>query len=95
MLYVFCYKMFLLFKTKLKYFLCRYKRVFSVGTHAITTYNPNTLEVTNQVIMLEVIRCLNSIWILKARLKPDPWLPAWNQYFRIEVSNLKKINMLI
>lgn len=27
----------------------RYKRVFSVGTHAITTYNPNTLEVTNQV----------------------------------------------
>ncbi|KAF3827137.1 hypothetical protein GH733_002623 [Mirounga leonina] len=29
-------------------FLCRYKRVFSVGTHAITTYNPNTLEVTNQ-----------------------------------------------
>ncbi|XP_069068012.1 dnaJ homolog subfamily C member 13 isoform X2 [Pleurodeles waltl] len=26
----------------------RYKRVFSVGTHAITTYNPNTLEVTNQ-----------------------------------------------
>ncbi|XP_034517714.1 dnaJ homolog subfamily C member 13 [Ailuropoda melanoleuca] len=26
----------------------KYKRVFSVGTHAITTYNPNTLEVTNQ-----------------------------------------------
>uniref|UniRef100_A0A670YVE1 DnaJ heat shock protein family (Hsp40) member C13 n=1 Tax=Pseudonaja textilis TaxID=8673 RepID=A0A670YVE1_PSETE len=26
----------------------RYKRVFSVGTHGITTYNPNTLEVTNQ-----------------------------------------------
>ncbi|KAK2499613.1 hypothetical protein MC885_004710, partial [Smutsia gigantea] len=26
----------------------RYKRVFSIGTHAITTYNPNTLEVTNQ-----------------------------------------------
>nr|XP_014352446.1 PREDICTED: dnaJ homolog subfamily C member 13 [Latimeria chalumnae] len=25
-----------------------YKRVFSVGSHAITTYNPNTLEVTNQ-----------------------------------------------
>lgn len=30
--------------------LCsRYKRVFSVGTHGITTYNPTTLEVTNQV----------------------------------------------
>ncbi|XP_028605985.2 dnaJ homolog subfamily C member 13 isoform X3 [Podarcis muralis] len=26
----------------------KYKRVFSVGSHAITTYNPNTLEVTNQ-----------------------------------------------
>ncbi|XP_036374961.1 dnaJ homolog subfamily C member 13-like [Megalops cyprinoides] len=26
----------------------KYKRVFSVGTHAITTYNPTTLEVTNQ-----------------------------------------------
>uniref|UniRef100_A0A674K734 DnaJ homolog subfamily C member 13 n=1 Tax=Terrapene triunguis TaxID=2587831 RepID=A0A674K734_9SAUR len=26
----------------------KYKRVFSVGTHAVTTYNPNTLEVTNQ-----------------------------------------------
>uniref|UniRef100_A0A8D2LVZ6 DnaJ heat shock protein family (Hsp40) member C13 n=1 Tax=Varanus komodoensis TaxID=61221 RepID=A0A8D2LVZ6_VARKO len=26
----------------------KYKRVFSVGTHAITTYNPNTLDVTNQ-----------------------------------------------
>ena len=30
----------------------RYKRVFSVGTHAITTYNPNTLEVTNQVTVV-------------------------------------------
>lgn len=29
---------------------CRYKRVFSVGTHGITTYNPSTLEVTNQVL---------------------------------------------
>ncbi|TRY98042.1 hypothetical protein DNTS_004430 [Danionella cerebrum] len=28
----------------------KYKRVFSVGTHGITTYNPTTLEVTNQVI---------------------------------------------
>uniref|UniRef100_A0A9J8CAV8 J domain-containing protein n=1 Tax=Cyprinus carpio carpio TaxID=630221 RepID=A0A9J8CAV8_CYPCA len=26
----------------------KYKRVFSVGTHGITTYNPSTLEVTNQ-----------------------------------------------
>uniref|UniRef100_A0A3P9HA59 DnaJ heat shock protein family (Hsp40) member C13 n=1 Tax=Oryzias latipes TaxID=8090 RepID=A0A3P9HA59_ORYLA len=26
----------------------KYKRVFSVGSHGITTYNPTTLEVTNQ-----------------------------------------------
>uniref|UniRef100_A0A8B9HJM2 J domain-containing protein n=1 Tax=Astyanax mexicanus TaxID=7994 RepID=A0A8B9HJM2_ASTMX len=30
----------------------KYKRVFSVGTHGITTYNPTTLEVTNQHILL-------------------------------------------
>ncbi|KAG7231238.1 hypothetical protein INR49_012069 [Caranx melampygus] len=30
----------------------KYKRVFSVGTHGITTYNPTTLEVTNQVMAL-------------------------------------------
>ena len=33
-----------------KYF--RYKRIFSVGTHGITTYNPTNLENTNQVIFL-------------------------------------------
>lgn len=26
----------------------KYKRIFSVGTHGITTYNPATLEITNQ-----------------------------------------------
>lgn len=26
----------------------RYKRIFSIGTLGITTYNPNTLEVTNK-----------------------------------------------
>ncbi|KAL4708434.1 hypothetical protein ACJJTC_001150 [Scirpophaga incertulas] len=26
----------------------KYKRVFSVGTHGITTYNPDRLEVTNE-----------------------------------------------
>lgn len=26
----------------------KYKRIFSVGTKGITTYNPQTLEVTNQ-----------------------------------------------
>ena len=33
----------------LSVFACRYKRVFSIGTTAVTTYNPNTHEVTNQV----------------------------------------------
>lgn len=28
---------------------CRYKRIFSIGTKGITTYNPTNLEVTNQV----------------------------------------------
>ncbi|KAI6178098.1 DnaJ-like protein subfamily C member 13 [Aphelenchoides besseyi] len=28
----------------------KYRRVFSIGTHAITTYNPQTLEVTNQFL---------------------------------------------
>lgn len=27
----------------------KYKRIFSVGTRGITTYNPTTLENTNQV----------------------------------------------
>lgn len=26
----------------------RYKRIFSIGSKGITTYNPNTLEVTNK-----------------------------------------------
>jgi DnaJ family protein C protein 13 len=26
----------------------KYKRIFSVGTHGITTYNPVTFEITNQ-----------------------------------------------
>lgn len=32
-----------------KFLFFRYKRIFSVGTKGITTYNPQTLEVTNQV----------------------------------------------
>lgn len=27
----------------------RYRRIFSIGTHAVTTYNPQNLEITNQV----------------------------------------------
>lgn len=38
-----------LFYTRDSSLCSRYKRVFSVGTHGITTYNPTTLEVTNQV----------------------------------------------
>lgn len=31
-----------------KVFFSRYKRIFSVGTMGITTYNPSSLEVTNR-----------------------------------------------
>lgn len=85
---IYFYRMFIL---TLNFFLCRYKRVFSVGTHAITTYNPNTLEVTNQVIMLEAVRCLNTIWILKVRVwSITPWPETgWN--FRIEMQIWKRL----
>ncbi|CAG9133962.1 unnamed protein product [Plutella xylostella] len=33
----------------------KYKRVFSVGTHGITTYNPDRLEVTNRWLYSDVI----------------------------------------
>lgn len=36
---------------------CRYKRIFSIGTKGITTYNPSNLEVTNQVRMCRSISC--------------------------------------
>lgn len=35
--------------------LFRYKRVFSVGTLGITTYNPTTMEITNQWPYNEVV----------------------------------------
>lgn len=36
-------------------YICRYKRIFSIGTCGITTYNPNTLEVTNRWLYVDVI----------------------------------------
>jgi len=40
----------------LKYFIFfRYKRIFSVGTHGITTYNPNSLEITNRYSYNQII----------------------------------------
>ncbi|XP_053615104.1 dnaJ homolog subfamily C member 13 isoform X2 [Plodia interpunctella] len=33
----------------------KYKRVFSIGTHGITTYNPDRLEVTNKWLYADVI----------------------------------------
>ena len=35
----------------------RYKRIFSIGTKGITTYNPSNLEVTNQVRMFSSVSC--------------------------------------
>ncbi|MEQ2208446.1 hypothetical protein XENOCAPTIV_000200 [Xenoophorus captivus] len=47
----------------------KYKRVFSVGTHGVTTYNPTTLEVTNQVStnksgLAETLRSYRSLSLL-------------------------------
>lgn len=33
----------------------KYKRVFSVGTHGITTYNPDRLEVTNRWLYADIV----------------------------------------
>ncbi|XP_063894399.1 dnaJ homolog subfamily C member 13 [Helicoverpa armigera] len=33
----------------------KYKRVFSIGTHGITTYNPDRLEVTNKWLYADVV----------------------------------------
>jgi DnaJ family protein C protein 13 len=41
--------------TKLSNWRGKYKRIFTIGTHAITTYNPSNLEVTNQWPYAEVI----------------------------------------
>ncbi|CAH0401433.1 unnamed protein product [Chilo suppressalis] len=38
----------------------KYKRVFSVGTHGITTYNPDRLEVTNKWLYSDVITVSSS-----------------------------------
>jgi len=47
------------------YFLIfRYKRVFSIGSKAITTYNPSNLEVTNQVSFLETWHYYGYNWLL-------------------------------
>lgn len=34
--------------TKLSSWRGKYKRILSIGTHAVTTYNPSSLEITNQ-----------------------------------------------
>lgn len=36
-------------------FIFRYKRIFSVGSEGITTYNPTTLEVTNRWLYSDFI----------------------------------------
>lgn len=59
----------------------RYKRVFSIGTLAITTYNPNTLEITNQ-------------WLYEDFLSVKPWKSASNdlkqEEYKIHVKNRGK-----
>lgn len=38
----------------------KYKRVFSVGTHGITTYNPDRLEVTNKWLYADIIKVVSA-----------------------------------
>ncbi|XP_045490709.1 dnaJ homolog subfamily C member 13 isoform X1 [Pieris rapae] len=38
----------------------KYKRVFSIGTHGITTYNPDRLEVTNKWLYSDVVTISSS-----------------------------------
>nr|XP_026495433.1 dnaJ homolog subfamily C member 13 isoform X2 [Vanessa tameamea] len=38
----------------------KYKRVFSIGTHGITTYNPDRLEVTNKWLYSDVVTIASS-----------------------------------
>lgn len=41
--------------TKLSNWRGKYKRIFTIGTHGVTTYNPNNLEATNQWPYAEII----------------------------------------
>ncbi|CAH2042626.1 unnamed protein product, partial [Iphiclides podalirius] len=38
----------------------KYKRVFSVGTHGITTYNPDRLEVTNKWLYADIVKLVSA-----------------------------------
>lgn len=38
----------------------KYKRVFSIGTHGITTYNPDRLEVTNKWLYADIVTIASS-----------------------------------
>lgn len=55
----------------------RYKRVFSVGSEGITTYNPNSLEVTNR-------------WMYSDFISVQP-IKTGNNEFQINMKKDKKI----
>uniref|UniRef100_A0A183DQR4 RME-8_N domain-containing protein n=1 Tax=Gongylonema pulchrum TaxID=637853 RepID=A0A183DQR4_9BILA len=61
------------------FFFCRYKRIFSFGTLAVTTYNPTTLEITNQWLYDEFVS-----------IKPSPRPPQGQDEFVIHIRSKRK-----
>ncbi|VDO76855.1 unnamed protein product [Onchocerca flexuosa] len=57
----------------------RYKRIFSIGTLAVTTYNPSTLEITNQWLYEDFIT-----------IKPVPRSPQGQDEFVIHIRSKRK-----
>ncbi|VDM97385.1 unnamed protein product [Thelazia callipaeda] len=57
----------------------RYKRIFSIGTLAITTYNPSTLEITNQWLYDDFIA-----------IKPSPHSAQGQDEFIIHVRSKRR-----
>lgn len=61
--------------TKISNWRGKYKRILSVGTHAVTTYNPGSLEVTNQWPYAEILgvkavdRCEFSLNVIRKKKK--------------------------
>ncbi|KAK9875337.1 hypothetical protein WA026_007733 [Henosepilachna vigintioctopunctata] len=61
----------------------KYKRIFSVGTMGITTYNPSTLEVTNRWIYSDFVS-----------LQPLPRANNTNNEFQITIRKEKKTDTM-
>ncbi|XP_025080789.1 dnaJ homolog subfamily C member 13-like isoform X2 [Pomacea canaliculata] len=61
----------------------KYKRIFSVGTHGITTYNPNNMEITNQWPYSEFVSIV-----------PNVKAPANNEFIITMKKGIKKTDSM-